>query len=310
VSYALHVAGTGGQFVAPHSTSYEETNTTGGSTCEFWFKTTQAGAQRPMIHGDWAKGWFFIFYGDVGADTTQITASNFVNNTSYNGVYYYDEDNDWWKQSGVERYIYDSVFDGESISGMSDDPNKTGNVLQYWSWQAAGMDWYPVLGAAPAGSTEYPPVTGQTLDVAWGTKLTMQPPPSVVYLDGNWHHLAGTVTNGYLRVFFDGVLVSLSTGGVAPTGSGILGIGNGGEYTGQPFVGDIDEVRFSNKVRYPNGNTIGETNFTPATSFTPDANTVGYWKFNEGAGTLTVDSSGNSRNATNWGTGLSWTTGR
>jgi hypothetical protein len=50
--------------------------------------------------------------------------------------------------------------------------------------------------------------------------------------------------------------------------------------------GVIDEVRFSPIIRYSG-------NFTPATSFPLDSNTVAYWKFDEGGGSVAYDVMGN-----------------
>jgi hypothetical protein len=52
------------------------------------------------------------------------------------------------------------------------------------------------------------------------------------------------------------------------------------------FIGQIDEVRISNVVRYTE-------NFTPLTTFSADANTVALWHFDEGVGTVVHDASGN-----------------
>ncbi|MCS6842741.1 MAG: PQQ-binding-like beta-propeller repeat protein [Caldilineales bacterium] len=132
---------------------------------------------------------------------------------------------------------------------------------------------------------------------------------SGVVADGQWHHVALTrVRNtGQLRVFVDGVLSGQVTG---PTGDISYRDGRSTSWPNDPFLvigaekhdydrnaypsfnGLLDEVRFSNVVRYT-------ANFTPPTApFTPDANTVALYHFDEGPAGLcannqtVVDSSG------------------
>jgi hypothetical protein len=58
------------------------------------------------------------------------------------------------------------------------------------------------------------------------------------------------------------------------------------------FNGTIDEVRISNVVRYT-------TAFTPPTTFpAADANTIGLWRFDEGSGQTTIDSSSRANHGT------------
>ncbi|HJM96023.1 MAG TPA: LamG-like jellyroll fold domain-containing protein, partial [Candidatus Marinimicrobia bacterium] len=59
--------------------------------------------------------------------------------------------------------------------------------------------------------------------------------------------------------------------------------------TGTPaewLYGNISQIRISNNKRY-------DSNFSPNTTFSTDANTVGYWNFNAGTGTTLYDHSGN-----------------
>lgn len=127
--------------------------------------------------------------------------------------------------------------------------------------------------------------------------------------DGQWHHIALTraAASGQLRVFVDGVLSGQATG---PTGNLSYRDGRSTSWPNDPFLvigaekhdydnsaypsfsGLLDEVRFSNVVRYT-------ANFAPPTApFTPDANTVALYHFDEGPAGLCannqtiVDSSG------------------
>ena len=57
-----------------------------------------------------------------------------------------------------------------------------------------------------------------------------------------------------------------------------------GGFGGYPFFdGTIDEVRISDVVRYT-------SDFVPSSEpFSPDANTLGLWHFDEGAGQIAAD---------------------
>lgn len=123
---------------------------------------------------------------------------------------------------------------------------------------------------------------------------------------GAWHHLATVFgpdpAPGY-KFFVDGQLVQT----VSPAGNAVaVGLETDlgcSRYIGyQSFLkADLDEVRISVGARYT-------TNFIPTPYFTPDASTVGLWHFNEGAGSMAHDASGNGSDFTLFG-GYSWVDG-
>ena len=112
--------------------------------------------------------------------------------------------------------------------------------------------------------------------------------------DGIWHHFALVRTTQTTEtLFMDGVQAATTTSatlsGSITNSSPIYFGSNGGS---AKFTGDLDEVRISNTPRYT-------ANFTPqSTEFTPDANTMGLWHFNEPNGQTVSDSSGNANNGT------------
>ena len=113
-------------------------------------------------------------------------------------------------------------------------------------------------------------------------------------IDGAWHHVAFTFDGSTITGFVDGELISsASVSGTLPDISSPMFIGWFTEGTApqNPFNGSMDEVRISSVIRYTE-------RFTPTTTFTPDSDTVGYWKFNEGTGTTAADSSGNGYHGT------------
>jgi hypothetical protein len=120
-----------------------------------------------------------------------------------------------------------------------------------------------------------------------------------------WHHIAVVrLTSGQMRIFVNGVLDRQYDG---PAGNVSYRVGRGitgNQWYNEPFLvigaekhdydpstypsfsGWVDEVRISNVARYA-------SNFTPPNApFTPDANTVGLYHFDEGSGTVVQDSSG------------------
>ena len=125
--------------------------------------------------------------------------------------------------------------------------------------------------------------------------------PAGTVNDGSWHHFAVQREGSDITLWFDGTVCFTGT-----LGGAINDPGNDfqiGAYNANYYAGVVDEFRFSNLARYP-----GTTPFVPATSFTPDGNTVMYLKFDEGTGTTVADSSGNGHNATATGT-PAWVTG-
>ncbi len=123
--------------------------------------------------------------------------------------------------------------------------------------------------------------------------------------DNTWRHIAVTraQSSGQMQIFVNGVLDASGTG---PTGSLSYRNGRTTSYPNDPYLvfgaekhdydnvnypsysGYLDEVRISNVVRY-------SANFTPPSApFTPDANTVALYHFDEGIGNCVgaiVDSS-------------------
>jgi len=122
--------------------------------------------------------------------------------------------------------------------------------------------------------------TGQALEVAAACN------------DGSWHHIAACrqvsdAGGSYqFTLFFDGALIGTHSGGTLNGGAGILTVGGFASYGAEVATVQVDEVRISSTVRY-------STTFTPSHRFSTDGTTVSLYHFDEGAGTTSVDSSGN-----------------
>jgi hypothetical protein len=103
-----------------------------------------------------------------------------------------------------------------------------------------------------------------------------------------WTHVAATWLTPTVQLYVNGLPVASQTNSITWTfGSANLsiGAGQGGTF---PFTGEIDEVRIWNTPR--SAEQIRATMFQPLSG--SEANLVGYWPFNEGAGQTTVDASG------------------
>lgn len=167
----------------------------------------------------------------------------------------------WVKGSGT----------GVFLSTMNGSPYSEG-----WLLYASGDSPSCLEGGAVVDGTYYDTNTGAVIG------------------DDQWHHIAMTFDGADLRFWLDGVLVATDNKpGSMSVGTNQLGIGawklNG---TWVNFAGyTIDEARISSVVRYTD-------TFTPATSHAVDADTVAYWKLNEGAGSTAFDASGNGHDAT------------
>lgn len=120
--------------------------------------------------------------------------------------------------------------------------------------------------------------------------------------DGKWHHIAGVWTGSRLVCYVDGVAdKSISCNHLSSqTNRFIIGDTGAG---GVPFNGTVDELRVSKVARYL-------SDFTPETSFEVDPNTIAYYKFNEGIGSVLHSATGYQYNGALEGEPLpTWVTG-
>jgi len=117
--------------------------------------------------------------------------------------------------------------------------------------------------------------------------------------DAMWHHIALVQSSGITNIFVDGNFVVGAAGSYLAITSGL---GIGGVIFGKTH-GTIDEVQLSNIARYTAA-------FVPQPILGTDANTVAYWKFNEGTGLTATDCSGNGHDGTLTGSPLpTWVDG-
>ncbi|HRN95805.1 MAG TPA: LamG domain-containing protein, partial [Chitinophagales bacterium] len=113
---------------------------------------------------------------------------------------------------------------------------------------------------------------------------------------GQWNHIAlvRDFTNNQLRWYINGTLTSTATPSYFPAVAGGNPVRIGLGYTGVGYEGQIDEVRVWNIARTT---ADIQTNMNkPIQAGT--AGLAGYWRFDETAGTIVVDASGNSNTGT------------
>jgi len=132
---------------------------------------------------------------------------------------------------------------------------------------------------------------------AFSGYLTVISPNNSILLE-NWYHIEVDVDLSipYMELFLNGIsqqkdITAEGTYSNFNT-SCSLGINLNLISPSYAFTGIIDEVRVSDIIRHT-------ANFTPPTrKYSPDANTMGLWHFDEGTGTIAYDVSGNGNNAT------------
>jgi hypothetical protein len=120
---------------------------------------------------------------------------------------------------------------------------------------------------------------------------------NIFYLQGDplplnsWIHVATTRSGSDVRLFTNGIIVASGTYAdpIVYAGEGFdVGLFLNATRT---FSGRISEARVSNIARYT-------ASFSPPAFFSNDANTIVYWKLNEGTGTAANDSSSNNIDGT------------
>lgn len=130
------------------------------------------------------------------------------------------------------------------------------------------------------------------------------------YADNKWHHLAATVlgSNGTPHVYVDGVEITGFTGTQIPWSSAVtMSIGQewDGAVASDFFSGQLSDVRIYKQVL-----TIDQIKGAMYTEGTGnESNLIGYWKLNEGTGSVVYDSSPYGNDGLIYG-GAVWAEGR
>ena len=149
------------------------------------------------------------------------------------------------------------------------------------------------------------PADGSVLG-AGGFHCVESPTAAGTLQAGGWHHLATVFGDGAspgYELYVDGVLADVEGPGCQSPADGweiVLGaIGSAG-YSSF-LAADVDEARISGVRRY-------QGPFVPERRFASDAATIALWHFDEGAGGVAADASGNGRHLQLHG-GFAWVDG-
>ncbi|OGU27792.1 MAG: hypothetical protein A2X66_07410 [Ignavibacteria bacterium GWA2_54_16] len=131
----------------------------------------------------------------------------------------------------LEAWIKMAAFSGNNMVLRKNGPNEQNGYY---------------LGFAGSGTILHMAVNTK---MGLGTNTTINP---ALFLDGKWHHIAGTYDGSAARVYIDGVLIDQDVFGVTigTNSTDPVSIGANDVY-GEYLNGLIDEVRISNKARAP-----------------------------------------------------------
>ncbi len=144
---------------------------------------------------------------------------------------------------------------------------------------------------------------------------------TTTYNDNNWHLATGVYNGSTVNLYVDGKSVASAAAGTISYSGNVLGIGRDADYASGYFSGQLDDVKIYNyalsedevKLDYNQGsalvlgslgnlstlsnNAAGQTYCVPGDTASC-ASPVAEWNFDEGAGTLAQDSSGNANTGT------------
>jgi hypothetical protein len=157
-------------------------------------------------------------------------------------------------------------------------PNAPGSFREILSQGTSGNAFY--IGTDTANNLR--------LGDGWGTT-------GVPYPIGGWHHFAVVKTSTNSFFYLDGVLVA-RRGSASPNPTATeLRFGRQFGANAEYWPGSVDEVRIWSGVAL-DAATIRDWMFKEVdNTHAAFASLNGYWQFNEGAGTVATDSSGNGR---------------
>jgi len=156
--------------------------------------------------------------------------------------------------------------------------NKTAKGFNGFALSITDKDQCWTAGGAADGRT-------RSANVSGGERVKLNSPA----------HVAAVYDTRECRLYVNGTLSgSVSLSQIDDSHSPfIIGANDAGKNTDDietPFDGTIDEVRISKVARYT-------SNFTPKPRFTPDADTIALYHFDEGSGDTAFDSSDNKHHA-------------
>ena len=184
---------------------------------------------------------------------------------------------------GVSGFTIESWIKPTDVSGARSIVRKTGDYNLYVLNGSLAAEVWPIGGI----NNTWKKLEGASSNIS----------PNV------WSHVAATWDGTTLKLYINGLPISgtLTNGSINDVNENLL-IGRSQTY-GNPFAGNIDELRIWNTPR--SNSQINDNRFSfvnPATS-----GLVAYYKFDEGTGTSTADATG-AGNAGTLTNGATWVT--
>lgn len=169
---------------------------------------------------------------------------------------------------------FDGLDDQIRLNGSSGFNSANALTLEAWiyadAWKANSWQG-TIIGKDQTNQSGYVFRVGNngqlsfTVGVGGGvwTELVSTP----IMKANTWHHIAGVMDNGTLRIYIDGVAVGTQASNPIANSTNPVLIGESAGYPGRAFDGKIDEVRIWNVVRTPaeiaNNMTVDLPSSTP-----------------------------------------------
>ena len=218
-----------------------------------------------------------------------------------------DDDVTWWENIGLNKGLeFDGVDDYVSVPDNAVFDISSAITLEAWikadSNQPAGKYGRIIDHYENVDKTGYSLNRDQSdntlLFEFWDTTNTHRSVKSTSTItDDAWHHVAATYDGSIMRIYIDGVEENTNAIGAVSiqASDNVVQFGGGSDDEGSIpgvshwFKGLIDEARIWNTA-------VSGTNLASwmkrelDNSHPNDASLVGYWKFNDGSGTMASDS--------------------
>ncbi len=207
--------------------------------------------------------------------------------------------------SGGKALSFDGVSAHVTIPAAAVVTGSAVRTVEMWIYvRIVTPNWSPNHTPFEYGGTSGLQVFAVDMDVFPNMELYVNPGSNSLYFptgitQDSWFHVAATYDGTMVHAFINGVEQgSKPPSGALATTSATLYVGSATNRN--YFNGMIDEVRIWNVAR--SGTQIAQ-NMSVRLAGT-EAGLVGYWRFDEGAGTTARDSSGRGHDATLAGTTL------
>lgn len=201
----------------------------------------------PIASGNLAGWWQAnetnsISLLDRSSYANSLTAVNFYGSSSTNGIFHnaihFNGTNSYLQAATNALY---SAGQFTFSAWVRTDAAPDNQVIAAWT-DPNGLGWK--LGTATDGSS----LVQFDTTVASGQVFVSTNSPPLQVKDAAWHHVALTYTTGQAKVYVDGSLeIDATVSGALSGQAGDFKIG-AGTGTGQFWKGDIDEMRYYNRV--------------------------------------------------------------